>query len=68
MVKGTPHGAAARRFVDFMLSSRFQEDIPLQMFVFPVRDGTKLPVLFTKFADVARSPLTLPAAEIGTAP
>jgi thiamine transport system substrate-binding protein len=66
VVKGTPHVAAARRLVDFMLSTRFQEDIPLQMFVFPVRDGTKLPVLFTKFADVAPSPLTLPAAEIGT--
>ncbi len=65
VVKGTEHGAAARKLVDFMLSTRFQEDIPLQMFVFPVRDGTKLPVLFTKFADVAPSPLTLPAAEIG---
>jgi thiamine transport system substrate-binding protein len=65
VVKGTEHGAAARRLVDFMLSTRFQEDIPLQMFVFPVRDGTKLPVLFTKFADVAPSPLTLPATAIG---
>jgi len=66
VVKGTQHVAAARQLVDFMLSTRFQEDIPLQMFVFPVRDGTKLPVLFTKFADVAPSPLTLPASEIGT--
>ena len=65
VVKGSEHRAAAERFVDFMLSKRFQEDIPLQMFVFPVRGGTKLPVVFTKFADVAPSPLTLPAAEIG---
>ena len=48
-----------------MLSARFQDDIPLQMFVFPVRDGTTLPTVFTKFAEVPPDPLTLPAADIG---
>jgi thiamine transport system substrate-binding protein len=47
-----------------MLSERFQADVPLQMFVFPVREGTPLPAVFTKFADVAPKPLTLPAADI----
>jgi thiamine transport system substrate-binding protein len=65
VLKGTQHPGAAKQLVDFMLSTRFQEDIPLQMFVFPARDGMKLPAVFTKFADVAPSPLTLPAAEIG---
>jgi thiamine transport system substrate-binding protein len=65
VLKGTAHRAAARKVVDFMLSSRFQEDIPLQMFVFPVREGTKLPAVFTEFAQVAAKPLTLPATEIG---
>jgi len=65
VLQGTEHAAAARKLVDFMLSARFQEDIPLQMFVFPARDGTKLPAVFTRFADVAASPLTLPAADIG---
>jgi len=64
VLAGTEHQAAARQLVDFMLSAKFQEDIPLQMFVFPVVDGTKLPAVFTKFADVAPSPLTLPAATI----
>ena len=32
----------------------FQDDMPLQMFVFPVRDGTPLPAVFTKFAGRAR--------------
>ena len=32
------------------------------MFVFPVRDGTPLPPVFTKFADVAKDPLSLPAS------
>jgi thiamine transport system substrate-binding protein len=65
VLTGTSHVAAARQLVDFMLSARFQEDIPLQMFVFPARTGTKLPAVFTKFAEVATSPLTLPVADIG---
>jgi thiamine transport system substrate-binding protein len=64
VLKGTAHQAAARELVDFMLSERFQADIPLQMFVFPVRDGTPLPTVFTKFAQVAQTPLTLPPADI----
>ncbi len=65
VLKGTPHAAAARKLVDFMLSAPFQSDVPLQMFVFPVREGTPLPAVFAKFAEVAPRPLTLPAAEIG---
>jgi thiamine transport system substrate-binding protein len=64
VIKGTPHEAAARKLVDFMLSERFQADVPLQMFVFPVRDGTPLPAVFTKFAETAAKPWTLPAADI----
>jgi len=64
VLKGTSHRAAARKLVDFMLSARFQADVPLQMFVFPVRSGTPLPAVFKKFADVAAKPLSLPATEI----
>jgi len=65
VLKGTAHRAAARKLVDFMLSERFQADVPLQMFVFPVRDGTPLPPVFQKFAEVAPDPLKLPAAQVG---
>jgi thiamine transport system substrate-binding protein len=64
VLKGTEHQKAAQQLVDFMLSQQFQADVPLQMFVFPVRDGTPLPPVFTKFAEVAQRPLTLPAADI----
>ncbi|HEY3096122.1 MAG TPA: thiamine ABC transporter substrate-binding protein [Acidimicrobiia bacterium] len=64
VLKGTSHSKAAKQFVDFMLSQRFQEDMPLQMFVFPVREGTKLPPEFTKFAELAPKPLALPTREI----
>jgi len=67
VLHGTSHPRAARAFVDFMLSRRFQEDMPLggQMFVFPVREDATPPKLFTKFADVPPHPLSLSAAAIG---
>ena len=54
----------ARRFVDFMLSREFQEDIPLQMFVYPTNRKASLPGLFTAFAPVPPAPASLDAALI----
>lgn len=65
ILRGTKHRGAARSLIDFLLSKRFQEDVPLQMFVFPVREHTKLPDVFTRFADVPAKPLSLPPATIG---
>ena len=64
ILKGTAHEKAAKQLVDFMLSERFQRDMPLQMFVFPARDGTQLPPAFVKYAKVAPRPFTLPPEEI----
>jgi len=64
IMKGTAHEKAAKQLVNFMLSDRFQRDMPLQMYVFPARDGTPLPTAFVKFAKVAPTPFTLPPDEI----
>jgi thiamine transport system substrate-binding protein len=64
ILKGTTHQKAAKQFVDFMISDRFQRDVPLQMYVFPARDGTKLPSVFVKYAKVAPRPFSLPPEEI----
>ena len=66
ILHGTEHPREARRLVDFMLSRRFQEDVPLQMFVFPVRDDARLPAVFTRFADIPTDPATLPPDAIGS--
>lgn len=50
ILKGTKHRALAEKFVDFMLSKQFQEDVPLQMFVYPVNPNAALPAEFTKYA------------------
>jgi thiamine transport system substrate-binding protein len=65
ILKGTGHEEAARELVDFMLSRRFQEDVPLNMYVFPVHDGARLPEVFSRYAQVPDDPLSLPAARIG---
>jgi thiamine transport system substrate-binding protein len=65
VLRGTAHQRAARQLVDFMLTAKFQEDVPLQMFVFPVIEGTKLPAVFVKFAEVPDKPWSLAAHEIG---
>jgi thiamine transport system substrate-binding protein len=64
VIKGTEHAGAARKLIDFMLAEQFQADIPLQMFVFPVRDGTPLPPVFTKFAAVPAKPWSLAPTDI----
>ena len=50
ILKGTKHRPLAEKFVDFMLGNQFQEDVPLQMFVYPVNPGAALPEEFTKYA------------------
>jgi thiamine transport system substrate-binding protein len=52
VLRGAREPEAARAFVDFLLSAEFQEDVPMQMFVYPVRAGTPLPSEFHDFAEV----------------
>ena len=46
ILKNTPNRALAEKFIDFMLSQEFQEDVPMQMFVFPVLPEAVLPEEF----------------------
>jgi thiamine transport system substrate-binding protein len=64
ILKGTQQRDLAERFVDFMLSQRFQEDMPLQMFVYPVLPAAQLPDLFKQFAPVPEQPISVPADQI----
>jgi len=50
ILKGTRHAELAQQFVEFMLSADFQNDMPLQMFVYPAITTATLPDLYTKFA------------------
>ena len=64
VLRGARNEDGARELVDFMLSRRFQEDIPLSMFVFPVNREAALPPVFERFAVVPADPLELPPSEV----
>ncbi len=64
ILKGTMKLALAQKFVDFMLSTQFQADMPGQMFVFPVVANTPLPDAFTKYAQTPAQPATLSPDDI----
>lgn len=59
ILKGTPHRQLAEKFIDYMLDVQFQEDVPLQMFVFPVNPMAKLPDAFINSIQIPDKPAML---------
>lgn len=59
ILAGTQQRDLAEKFVDFMLSVPFQEDLPLQMFVFPVNRNATLPEAFQRYAQIPEQPAEL---------
>src|SRR5262245_41496659 len=51
VLRGARNENGARELVDFLLSKRFQEDIPLEMFVFPVNDEASVPAVFEEYEE-----------------
>ncbi|HJQ15285.1 MAG TPA: thiamine ABC transporter substrate-binding protein [Anaerolineales bacterium] len=64
ILNGTQQRPLAEKFVDFMLSKQFQEDVPLQMFVYPVLPEAVLPDEFTKYAQAPKLTAALSPDEI----
>jgi thiamine transport system substrate-binding protein len=59
VLRGTEHPAEARLLIDYLLGRRFQEDLPLTLFVYPASTEAALPQVFQDFAVRPRDPLTL---------
>lgn len=64
VLRGTAHPAQARRFIDFLLSQRFQADLPTSMFVLPAVASTPLPAEFDRLAIRPTDPITMDPATI----
>ena len=64
ILAGTPVPSAARQLIDFMLGLEFQEDIPLNMFVFPANEKAGLPDEFVRYTEVPTDPAGLSPEEI----
>jgi len=66
ILKGTQNPALARKLLDFMLDTAFQEDIPLQMFVFPSNSQARLPQIFIEYAVIADHPVVINPEKISS--
>lgn len=59
ILNGTAVEEEARLLIDFMLDTKFQEDIPLKMFVFPANNTVRLPDVFRQFGQVSTAPVDM---------
>ena len=64
VLRGTEAPQGARRLVDFLITERFQREIPLNLFVFPVNQDAELAAEFVQYASIPDQPLGLDAASI----
>lgn len=64
VLRGTEHPEEAGALIDFMLSERFQAELPLNLFVYPANANVELPEVFTAHATVPDDPATLDPATI----
>ena len=63
ILAGGEHRDLAEELIDFLLGQRFQQDIPVQMFVFPANAKAALPD-FYQWAERASQPAQVDAAAI----
>jgi len=64
VLRGANNEDGAKALIDFLISAKFQTDIPLNMFVYPVNRDVVLPKLFTDFAVKPDRPLAISPSEI----
>ncbi|MEU3045403.1 thiamine ABC transporter substrate-binding protein [Streptomyces sp. NPDC006984] len=64
LLDGAKNEKGGKALIDFLVSTAFQEDMPLNMFVHPVVADAKLPELFTEHGVVVEEPATVAPATI----
>ncbi|GGU05158.1 MULTISPECIES: thiamine ABC transporter substrate-binding protein [Streptomyces] len=64
LLNGAKNPEGGKKLIDFLISKKFQDDMPLQMFVNPVVKDATLPELFVKHGVVVEKPQTMAPAKI----
>ncbi|MBW4436038.1 MAG: thiamine ABC transporter substrate-binding protein [Pleurocapsa minor GSE-CHR-MK-17-07R] len=64
ILDGTDNEAGAQALIDFMLTPAFQEDMPLNMFVYPVIPDAVIPQVFADTVTLSDEPVSLDPALI----
>lgn len=66
VLTGAKQRDLAEKWLDFMLSRPYQEDLPLNQFVYPVNPQAALPEVFVKWSSVAQDPANPPPEAIAS--
>ncbi|MGF0169860.1 thiamine ABC transporter substrate-binding protein [Streptomyces sp. Marseille-Q5077] len=64
LLSNAQNAEGGKALLDFMLTKTFQDDMPLNMFVYPVREAAQVPPEFVKYGPQAKDPETLDPAKI----
>ncbi|MFF8387494.1 thiamine ABC transporter substrate-binding protein [Streptomyces kanasensis] len=64
LLAGAKNPDGGKALIDFLIGKKFQEDMPLQMFVNPVAEDAELPELFTKHGAEVDRPYTVAPGKI----
>ena len=64
LLSNAKNAKGGKAFIDFLVSKEFQEDMPLNMFVYPVVDGASVPKEFTEYGPAAKAPETMAPTKI----
>ncbi len=59
ILAGTERRRAAEQLIDFMLSRTFQDEIAINMYVFPANDEATVPAEFVEFTVLPEDPATI---------
>jgi thiamine transport system substrate-binding protein len=65
VLAGAAQPEAGAAFIEFMLSLPFQEDVPEQMYVFPVNSQAVLPEAWQRYTTPVADPLAIPYEQVG---
>ncbi|WMX44823.1 thiamine ABC transporter substrate-binding protein [Streptomyces roseicoloratus] len=64
LLDGAKNPEGGKKLIDFLISKKFQDDLPLQMFVNPVTNDATLPELFTRHGVVIDQPYAMEPKKI----
>ncbi len=64
LLSNARNSEGGKALLDFLITKRFQADMPMNMFVYPVVEGAAVPEEFVKFGPQADDPRTLEPAAI----
>ncbi|MEU6374751.1 thiamine ABC transporter substrate-binding protein [Streptomyces sp. NPDC046909] len=64
LLSNAKNSEGGKALIDFLLTKKFQEDMPLNMFVYPVVEGAAVPAEFTQYGPAAEDPETMDPAKI----